>query len=78
MKDLLHYHYPHTTQSNEFLLICIHKDLLLINPPFCHFASFSIVSLTPYINKTDSSSDLTIFMISSNFLFQIISVSLIH
>ena len=34
------------------------------NPPFCSFASFSIVSLTPFINNPDSSRDLTTFMIS--------------
>ena len=25
---LLHYYYPHTTPSNEFLLICIYQDFL--------------------------------------------------
>ena len=30
------------------------------NPPFYPFAPFWIVSLTPFINKPDSSSDLTI------------------
>ena len=34
------------------------------NPPFCLFASYLIVSLTPFINKPDSSRDLIIFMIS--------------
>ena len=33
------------------------------NPPFRSFASFLIVSLTSFINKPDSSSDLTIFII---------------
>ena len=33
-----------------------------INPPLCSFASFLIVSLTPFINKGDSSRDFTIFM----------------
>ena len=33
------------------------------NPPFYSFASFWIVSLAPFITKTDSSRDLTIFMI---------------
>ena len=33
-------------------------------PPFCSFASFLIVSLIPYINNSDSSSDLNIFIIS--------------
>ena len=32
------------------------------NLPFCSFASFLIVSLTPFINKPDSSKDLTIFI----------------
>ena len=36
---------------------------IAINPPFCYFASFLIVSLMPFINKPDSSRDLTIFMI---------------
>ena len=36
------------------------------NPPFCSTTSFSTVSLIPYINKSASSRDLTIFMISSN------------
>ena len=34
------------------------------NPPFCSFALFLIVLLTLYINKPDSSSDLTIDMMS--------------
>ena len=34
------------------------------NPRFCSFASFLIVSQTPYINNPDSSRDLTILMIS--------------
>ena len=47
---------------------------MLRNPPFCSFASFLIVSLTPFINKPDSLRDLTIFMISSISLFEIIYV----
>ena len=31
------------------------------NPPVCFFASFLTVSLTPFINKPDSSRDLTVF-----------------
>ena len=34
------------------------------SPLFYSFASFLIVSLTPFKNKTDSSRDLTIFIIS--------------
>ena len=41
------------------------------NPPFCSFASFLIVSLTPFISKPDFSRDLTIFIISSISLFEI-------
>ena len=33
------------------------------NPPFCYFASFLIVSLTPFTNNPDSSRDLTAFII---------------
>ena len=35
---------------------------MLRNPPFCSFASFSIVSLNPFNNKPESSRDSTIFM----------------
>ena len=41
------------------------NDKMLRNSPFCAFPSFSIVLLMPFINKTHSSRDLTIFMISS-------------
>ena len=34
------------------------------NPPFCCYASFLIVSQTPFINKPDFSSDFTFFIIS--------------
>ena len=44
------------------------------NPPLCSFASFLTVSLTPFINKPDSSSDLTVFIISFISLFEIINV----
>ena len=47
---------------------------ILRNPPFCSFASFLIVSLTPFLNKPDSSRDLTIFMISFISSFEIISI----
>ena len=38
------------------------------------FASFWIVSLTPYNNKHESLRDLTVFITSSNSLFDIIIV----
>ena len=44
------------------------------NAPFCYFASFLVVSLTRFINKPDSSSDLTVFIISFNSSFEIITV----
>ena len=46
----------------------------LRNPPFCPFPSFSIVSQSPFINKPDYSSDLTIFTISFISWFEIINV----
>ena len=46
----------------------------LRNPPFCLFASFLIVSLTPFINEPDSSRDLTNFMIPFISSFEIINV----
>ena len=49
---------------------------ILINPPFCSFATFLIVSLTPSNNSQESSRDLTIFKISSISSFDIISVVL--
>ena len=45
----------------------------LRNPPFSCYASFLIVLLTRFINKQDSSSDLTIFMIPFISSFQIIN-----
>ena len=44
------------------------------NPPFCAFASFLIVLLTPLSNKPDSSSDLNIFIISMISSLEIITV----
>ena len=44
------------------------------NPPFCSFVSFLIVSLTDFINKSDSSRDLIIFMISFISSLEIINV----
>ena len=44
------------------------------NSPFCSCASFLIVSITPCINYPDSSSDLTIFIISFISSFEIINV----
>ena len=40
------------------------------NLPFCCYTSFSIVSLTPFISKPDSSRDLTVFMISFKSSFE--------
>ena len=48
---------------------------ILKNLPFCTFASFSVVSLTSFINKPDSSKDLTIFIISPISWFEIINVA---
>ena len=45
-----------------------------LNPPFCSFGSFLIDSLTPFISNHDSSSDLTIFIISSISSLEIINV----
>ena len=44
------------------------------NPHVCSFASFLIVSLITFINNPDSSSYLTIFIISSISFFEIINV----
>ena len=52
----------------------VHNNILR-NPPFCSFASFLIISLTPFINKADSLSYyLTIFMISFISSLEIINV----
>ena len=40
---------------------------------FCYFAEFFNISPTLFINKPDSLTDLTIFIISSIFLFDSIS-----
>ena len=45
---------------------------MLRNPSFCFFYSFSVVSLTCFINKPDSSRDLTVFIVSSFSLFEMI------
>ena len=42
---------------------------ILRNPPFYSFATCLIVLLTHFINKPDSSSDMTIFMISFIYSF---------
>ena len=42
--------------------------------PFCSFASFWTVSVTPFNNKPESSRDFTILIMSSISLFDIISV----
>ena len=44
------------------------------NLHFCSFASFLIVSLTPFVNKPDYFRDLTIFIISSITSFELIKV----
>ena len=44
------------------------------NPILCYFASCLIVSLTPFINKSDYSSELIVSIISFISLFEIISV----
>ena len=49
-------------------------DNILRNPLFCSFASFLIVSITPFIYKPYSPRDLTIFMISFTSSFEIINV----
>ena len=46
---------------------------MLRNPSFCSSVSFLIVLLTSFINKPDSSRDLTIYIISIS-LFEIINV----
>ena len=50
---------------------------ILRNPPFCSFALFSFVSLTPYNNKPESSRDLTILIMSSISSFDIINAVLL-
>ena len=47
---------------------------ILRKPPFCSLASYLIVSLTLFINKSDSSRDLTILKISFVSSFKIINV----
>ena len=42
-------------------------------PPFCCFASFLIVSLISFISNPDYSSEITIFIISFIFSFEIIN-----
>ena len=44
------------------------------NPRFYSFVSFLNCLLTPFINKPDSSIDLTVFMISFIFSFETINV----
>ena len=44
------------------------------NHPFCSFASFLIVWLTPFINKPEARNNLTTFIISFIFSFRIINV----
>ena len=47
------------------------SDIIKRNPPFCSFAPFLFVSLIHFIINPDSSSDLTIFIISSISSFEI-------
>ena len=47
---------------------------LLRNPPFCYVASFFVILLSSFINKPDSSWDVTIFMISFISSLEIIKV----
>ena len=49
---------------------------ILRNPPFCYFASFFIVSLTPYLSKPDSPRDSIIFIISFISSLKVINVVL--
>ena len=46
----------------------------ILTTPFCSFPSFWTVSVIPFNNKPESSSDFTIVIISSISLFKIISV----
>ena len=48
------------------------------NHLFFSFASFLIVSLTPFINKPDYSRNLTVFMISLIFSLEIINVVILN
>ena len=50
------------------------SNSILRNPPFCYFASFLIVLLTPSNNSPESSRDLTILKISSISSIEIIGV----
>ena len=50
---------------------------ILRNPPFCSFALFWIVSLTPFNNKPESSRDLTILIMSFVSSLDIISVAVL-
>ena len=54
------------------------RDNIPRNPRFCYFASFLIISLTPFGNEPNSSSDLTIFIKSFISLFEIIRVVMPH
>ena len=45
-------------------------DINWENPSFCSFASFFIVSLTPFINQLDSSRYINFFMIPFKSLFE--------
>ena len=63
---------PSNRLANKLDFMCL--KIYSRNPPFCSLASFSILSQTPFINKSDSSRDLSIFIISFIHSFEIISV----
>ena len=48
------------------------------NSPLCSFVSFSIVSVTPFINYSESSRGLNIFIESFISSFNIISVNILE
>ena len=48
---------------------------ILTNLPFCSFASFWTVSVTPFNNKPESSRDFTILIISLISSFDIINLA---
>ena len=50
---------------------------ILKNPVYCSFASFLIIWLTTFINKSDSSRDLIIFIISFISSLEIILLSIL-
>ena len=61
-------YYSFTADKNpNKIALNVPKNMLGISP-FCYFVSFSVVSLTPFINKPDSAKkQQPIFMISLSF-----------